>query len=326
MGIRACCSPSVPKSKQTLPTQPYEHSHHNAPDHFSNHNIYTQAVTMPRIRRHRSSSKNSSDSDRSGTVVRPSPRALPSARSHRSSSTRHSTAAASSHRSSHVASASRPPSSPTSRPSTYSSSRSSMVSGTSSSRHPPSSHSSRYRSSSGRSPYTASESPSSRHSQAQSSSSGTDSDASSYDSSSESDTPPPSFRDQPSRARDRAAYVETDDPGFSPCFRPPSNDLEYYNSLGRARGHQREKRDYVAELSEQFINAPTDRLEFILDKLTTQLADLVRLDLYITSLERYHKRNDRKDIWGEMSRILARYERAMNTPQLFQAMGDITFE
>ena len=308
---------------------------------------------MPRNRRHRCKSKSSSGSGSSGTVVPPSSRAPSSARSHRFSSTRHSKSTTSSRRPSHLSSASRPPSSSKFRPSTYSSSRSSMVSGTSSSRHPSSSHSSSHRSSAGRSSSMASESLSSQYSQAQSSSSGTDISSSSYHSSSESGTshassshrsgsfdktvgpwdsvsrsgtPPPSSQGQFSRARNRAAYVETDEPGFRSCFCLPSSDLEYYNSLARARGHQIEKRDYVAELSEQFIKAPADRLEFILDKLATQLADLVQLQLYITSLERYRKRNNRKDIWGEMNRILARYERAMNTPQLFQVMGDIAFE
>lgn len=118
----------------------------------------------------------------------------------------------------------------------------------------------------------------------------------------------------------------TDEPDACLCFCPPSNDEECYGSLACARGQQDDKRDYVAELKCQYLEAPPDRLESILDKYVRELADLIQLELYITSMERYQKRTGREDVRGQLDQISAKYETTMSSQQLFEVMGDIALK
>ena len=118
----------------------------------------------------------------------------------------------------------------------------------------------------------------------------------------------------------------TDEPGVCVCFCPPSNVEQCCVWLAWARSRKVNKAEYLAVLKRRFIEAPLDRLEFILDKYAKQLADNIRLEVYIASMERYSERHGREDVWGQLDRISAKYESTMNTQQLFEAMGDIAFK
>ena len=118
----------------------------------------------------------------------------------------------------------------------------------------------------------------------------------------------------------------TDEPGVCVCFCPPSNVEQCRVWLAWARSRKVNKTEYLAVLKRQFIEAPPDRLEFILDKYAKQLADNIRLEVYIASMERYYERHGREDVWEQLDQISAKYESTMNTQQLFEAMGDIAFK